>query len=511
MFGRAGAALEEKRGMADGERDQEQLERQLVELTRRISELETGIAEIEGRPAGAADGARPGASQPPAQQDPWQGMPPQPGQIGPAQQPWGQPQAWPPQQRWSPPPQQPRQSPQPVRPSPQPLPPAPVQPECQPPSPRYADGSAQRVHEPATPPAARSGPAKPTGWTPQTQRSSPELGISLASLRDLESRLTGRLLAWLGAAAVVLGSVFFLSLAFSRGWIGPEGRVAMGLAGGAVFIGVGAWLFGRRQAPLGHVMVGVGLGVVSLSLFAGTRFYALYPPEAALAGSFVAAVVAAAIAVRVNSEAVAIYGLLAIAAAPPIMGAGANTVTIAFLAVTIVGTTAISLVKSWRWLPPIAFAITSPQLIFWLLAKPDPLTAVAALAAYWLLHAVAASADELRAPGEARLVEEAERSATLFFVNSCLAIGGGLYVLSGNFAAWQGSYVAAAALAHFVFGAYLVWRRGDMYPFRAFINAVGVTAVAIAIERQFDGPPVAVGWAIEGAVLAAVFGFRRNA
>jgi len=494
--------------MADGERDQEQLERQLVELTRRISELETRITEIEGRPAGAADAARPGGSQPPAQQDPWQGMPPQPGQPWPAQQPWGQPQAWPPQQRWSPPPQQPRE---PVRPSPQPPLPAPVPPEYQPPTPRYADGSAQRVHRPPAPPAATSGPGKPTAWAPQTQWFSPELGISLASLRDLESRLTGRLLAWVGAAAVVLGSVFFLSLAFSRGWIGPEARVAMGLAGGAVFIGVGAWLFGRRQAQLGHVMVAVGLGVVSLSLFAGTRFYALYPPEAALAGSFVAAVVAAAIAVRVNSEAVAIYGLLAIAAAPPIMGAGANAVTIAFLAVTVVGTTAISLVKSWRWLPPIAFAITAPQLIFWLLAKPDPLTAVAALAAYWLLHAVAASADELREPQEVRLQEEAARSATLFFVNSCLAIGGGLYVLSGNFAAWQGAYVAAAALAHFVFGAYFVWRRGDTYPFGVFVNAIGVAAVALAIERQFDGPPVAVGWAIEGAVLAAVFGFRRNA
>jgi uncharacterized membrane protein len=336
------------------------------------------------------------------------------------------------------------------------------------------------------------------------------MGMSLASLRDLESRLTGRLLAWVGAAAVVLGSVFFLSLAFSRGWIGPEGRVAMGLVGGAVFVGVGVWLFGRRQAQLGHVMVAVGLGVVSLSLFSGTRFYNLYSPEVALAGSFVAAVVAAAIAVRVKSEAVAIFGLLAIAAAPPIMGAGANSVTIAFLAVTLIGTTAISLVKSWRWLPPIAFAITAPQLIFWLSPKPDAATAVVALAAYWLLHAVAASADELRRPPEARLEEEAARSATLFFLNSALAICGGLWVLSGNNAAWQGSFVAAAALAHFAFGAYFVWRRGDMYPFGVFVNTIGFVAVALAIERQFDGPPVAIGWAIEGVVLTAIYGYRRN-
>jgi uncharacterized membrane protein len=334
------------------------------------------------------------------------------------------------------------------------------------------------------------------------------LRVSLASLRDLESRLTGRLLAWVGSAAVVLGSVFFLSLAFSRGWIGPEGRVALGLAGGAAFVAAGAWLFGRRQASLGHVLVAVGLGVVSLSLFAGTRYYSLYPPETALAGSFVAAVVAAAVAIRVKSETVAIFGLLAIAAAPPIMGAGANAVTIAFLAVTVVGTTVVSLARSWRWLPPTAFLITAPQLVFWLSVKPDAPTAVVALAAYWLLHAVAASADELRSRhGE----DDAEvRAEALFLINSILAIGGGLWVLSGNLAAWQGAYVAAASVAHFAFGAYFVWRRGDKYPFGLLINAIGVTAVALAVERQFDGPAVAVGWAIEGAVLAAIFGFRKN-
>ena len=497
--------------MTEGERDRAQLEQQVADLTRRLSELEIRLAQIEGRPA-----AGPGPELPQWQGPQWQGPQWQgqqwPGQQWPALQQWGAAQGWVPQQQWG----QPPQASQPVRPRQQPKPPVPADQSNTPRlAPRYADGSGEAAYRPAPPPiqprpAWGSGPVPQPHPQPHPPSPSQDMGMSLASLRDLESRLTGRLLAWVGAAAVVLGSVFFLSLAFSRGWIGPEGRVAMGLAGGAAFVAVGTWLFGRRQASLGHVLVAVGLGVVSLSLFSGTRFYNLYSPEAALAGSFVAAVATAAIAVRVKSEAVAIFGLLAIAAAPPVMGAGANEITIAFLTVTVIGTTAISLVKSWRWLPPIAFAITAPQLIFWLSARPDAATAVVALAGYWLLHAVAASADELRSPADARLEEEAARSATLFFLNSCLAIGGGLWILSGNLAAWQGAYIAAAAIAHFAFGAYFVWRRGDTYPFGLFINAIGIAAVALAIERQFDGPPVAIGWAIEGAVLAAVFGFRRN-
>ena len=540
--------------MADGERDQARLEQNLAELTRRISELENRIAEIEGRPSSAATtpaATTPAASAappepeaapterpapdlpapalhepdlPPVPQDPWRGVWPQGSWP---QQSWGQPpagqpqagppdQSWPklpfpPLQNWGPPPQQ-RSLPQDPRSQP-PRPASPVQPDYRHREPGYA-GSAHPGDRPAPPaalPAAALPAARPPARPPQRPPKAPSIStgpaISLASLRDLESRLTGRLLAWVGAAAVVLGAVFFLSLAFSRGWIGPEGRVFLGVAGGEAFAWTGAWLLGRRQASLGQVLVAVGLGVVSLSLFAGTRFYGLFQPEWALAGSFLSAVMAAAVAVRVKSEAVAIFGLLAVAAAPPLMGAGANAVTIAFLAMTVVGTTGISLAKSWRWLPPTAFLLTAPQLVYWLVSKPDAATAVVAIGAYWLLHAVAAAADEIRGEKDETATARAE---SLFMANSIVAIVGGLWVLSGDQAAWQGTFMAAAALAHFAFGAYFVWRRGDMNPFGLFVNAIGAAAVAIAIERQFDGALVVVGWAIEGAVLAAVFGFRRN-
>lgn len=500
--------------MADSEGNEERVERRLAELTSRISELEARIAEIETRPATTELPAQPAQAQlpPQAAQEPYPWL---------LQETWRQREGWivPEPQRRTPAtqPTQPTAPTQQTGPSPviqpTPVPPPSVVTATPASSPRvaaYADGSTRHGEEHAAPAARPAAAAVPPPARPAGPRAPSELppegsGISLQSVRDLEARLTGRLLAWVGAAAVLLGAIFFLSLAFSRGWIGPEARVILGLVGGEAFTVIGAWLLGRRQASLGRVMVAVGLGVISLALFAGTRYYDLYSPELALAGSFAAAVETAAIAVRYDSESVAIFGLVAIAAAPPIMGAGANTVTIAFLGVTIVGTTLVSLAKSWRWLPPTAFIITAPQLVYWLAARPDAPTAVAAIAAYWFLFSVAASADQLRVSSG-----EPPRSNALFLANSILAIGGGLFVLSGGLSVWQGSFMAVAALAHFGFGAFFIWRRGEVDPFGLFINAIGAAAVALAIERQFNGPAVVIGWSVEAAVLAVVFGLRRN-
>src|SRR6185436_7190376 len=132
---------------------------------------------------------------------------------------------------------------------------------------------------PPTPPA----PPRPAPAPAPAPVAAPTAGASWSAvIADLEEKLTGRALAVVGGVALVVGAIFFLSLAFSRGWIGPEGRVLIGVGASGIALALGAWQLDQRQPTIGGVLVAVGLSVVSLAMFAATRLYGLVPVEIGL-------------------------------------------------------------------------------------------------------------------------------------------------------------------------------------------------------------------------------------
>ncbi len=323
---------------------------------------------------------------------------------------------------------------------------------------------------------------------------------------DLEDLLSGRGLAWLGGLALVIGAVFFLSLAFSRGWIGPAERVTIGLVAGALMLAGGGWLFERRERIVGHVLVAVGLGVLSLSLLAGSDFYDLFSIHVALLGTFVAASLAASIAIRARSQIVAIFGLVAGLAAPPLLGAEPDGVTIAFLSVVLAGTTAIALYRDWRWLAPVAFALSAPQLADWVLSNPTVAPAMPAVWGFWLLNALAAGGEEYRVPRD-RL---RATSATLLLANAVFLVWAGFRLLEGNLDGWRGLFLVGVSLAHAAIAAYFLVVRGQRHPFGLVAAGTALAALSIAVPVQLGGPVVAVAWAAEAAALAWVYARTRN-
>ncbi|MGI8476214.1 MAG: DUF2339 domain-containing protein [Thermomicrobiales bacterium] len=366
--------------------------------------------------------------------------------------------------------------------------------------------------EPMTPaPAAVLGKPEPFTWQPKTPGESPKRRESARKARgprDFEDLVSGRGLAWVGGLAILGGAIFFLSLAFSRGWIGPEARVTIGGVAAASMLAVGAWLFGRREALLGHVLVAVGLGVMTLSLIAATRLYDLIPIEVGLLGVILTAFAAAMIAIRADLQVVAAYGLIFALAAPPILGASAGGVTIAFLSAILVGSTLIALYRSWTWLPSLAFLFSAPQLAFWLLDdEPARRGALVAIIGFWALNTVATGGEGFRR-GDAPL---RGIPAMLFRANTAFLVWAGLLTLDGDASGWRGAFLLLVAVAHGVIGGSLMRRDGMGSPLGLLAAGTGVAVLTLAVPVQLNGAAVAMAWASQAALIWFHTRFTRRA
>jgi uncharacterized membrane protein len=343
-----------------------------------------------------------------------------------------------------------------------------------------------------------------------TVRAAPAPSQPRISLADLETLFAGRLLAVVGGLALLIGVMFFLGLAFSRGWIGPELRVALGLVVGTGLFSVGARFLlqptNRTREILALVLVAVGLAIVSLGLFAASRLYALVAPEVAVGGALLAASLAAAVAIRARSQLVAGFGLVAVLAAPPVMGAGATLLTIAFLGAALIGTTAICLYLPWRWLPTVAFLLSFPQLGLYISGDPNLGVGLAAVIVYWGLNVLSAAGEEVRRPSQ----QLSPTSATLLVATAGFTTWAGFQLLSGDAEPWRGLFLLGEAAAHLTLGAWFLARNGERHPFGMLVFGSGVAALTLAVPVQLGANWVPMAWAAEAVALAWVYARREH-
>jgi uncharacterized membrane protein len=345
-------------------------------------------------------------------------------------------------------------------------------------------------------PAAQRAPKVPSMWDRWRHASSGEL----------EAVVAGRLLPVVGGIALFLGGVFFLGLAFSRGWIGPEMRVAIGLGAGLALFALGGWLLRGPRQIVAHVLVAVGLGVFTLALFAATRLYGFFAPEFGVAAAMVVAAAAAALAVRYDAQLIAAFGLVAVLAAPPVMGASATLLTMLFIGAAMAGATAVALSRSWRWLPSLAFVLAAPQLTSYILGDPPLGIGLAAIGGFWVLSALSAAGEELIAR-RSRLYAS---SATLLLAAAALVVALGFALLDGDLERWRGLYLLVVAAAHLAMAAMFLVREGDRHPFGMLAAGTGIAAVTMAVPIQLGAAWVPLAWASEAVALTWIYAERQH-
>ena len=319
---------------------------------------------------------------------------------------------------------------------------------------------------------------------------------------DVEELLGGRLLALVGGLAILLGLAFFVALAVDRGWIGETARVLLALVGSAALVGVGVWLFeAKRQNQAALAAIGTGIGGLFLSLTAATSLYGLVPPAVGLGAALGVGALATFLAIRFGSRAVAALGIVGSLAAPALVDAIEQANAPLFLAIALGASAAVLVWRRWDWLRVAAFTIAMAQIAFWTYSAQDVAAVLAALAVVGAINVVLAIGYELRAPSDGL-----RPSSALVATANAVLVGGMGYAaivfLGDGGSRDGGSWVAAIAVAHVVFGVGLLALRPASRNVALVLLGVALTAADIAAALLFDGAALAVGWAVSAAALA---------
>jgi uncharacterized membrane protein len=318
---------------------------------------------------------------------------------------------------------------------------------------------------------------------------------------SVEDLLGGRVLGWVGGAAVVVGVAFFLVMAANRGWIDETTRVLLAFVGSTALLGTGLYLHekqGRTQAAL--AAVATAIAALYMTLTAATQLYDLVDPVLALVFAGLIGAVATVIAVRWDEPVVAGIGIVGALLAPVLVDAGTDSASLAFMAVALVSAIGVLLWRRWSWLGIAAFVVSAPQLLVWLDEEHDERLglSLAVLAIFWLLYVVAAIGYELRVPtAKLRLV-----SASLLLANAALVAGAGWAMLDdtghGDAAT---AWVIGAAAVH-IGGAVPAYGGRMSKEIAALIMAVGTALAALGLALALDGPALVAAWSAEALVLA---------
>ena len=77
--------------------------------------------------------------------------------------------------------------------------------------------------------------------------------------------LGGNWLARVGVLALIVGTAFFLKLAFDNNWIGETERILLGIVGGLALVGAGEY-WRRRYPVYSQALVGGGVAILYLTV-----------------------------------------------------------------------------------------------------------------------------------------------------------------------------------------------------------------------------------------------------
>jgi len=347
----------------------------------------------------------------------------------------------------------------------------------------------------------------PPPQRPQAPRQPGNVSASSANREDtdLEKKIGQYWLNRIGIVAMLIGVSYFLKYAFDNNWVGPGGRITIGLLAG---IGIVVWSESfrkRNYAAFSYSLKAVGIGTLYLSLWGAFQIYHLIPAAAAFVAMATVTAATIALALSQDAELLASFALLGGFSTPVLLSTGQNheAVLFSYVALLDLAILTMAIFKPWRRLLWGSFAGTIFLYLGWY-SEYYSVGQRALTVAFAALFAAIFAVIPLAA-GYARPTQSSGRSTTLTFLPllNAAAFFLALYAMFEQEKTTLTWFALALAAVYLGIGS-AVKNRLNLED-ADFINllhvAIAVAFITIAIPLKLDAQWITIGWLIESGVL----------
>jgi uncharacterized membrane protein len=208
-------------------------------------------------------------------------------------------------------------------------------------------------------------PASP-GLHPPPRTLNP-LSVPRGQEGDLEKKIGQYWLNRIGIAAMLIGVSYFLKYAFENNWIGPGGRIGIGLLAGIALILWSERFRTRGHAAFSYSLKAVGVGTLYLSLWGAFQVYHLIPASVSFIAMILVTASTIALALSQDAELLASFAMIGGFATPALLSTGQNheAVLFSYIALLDLAILLMAVVKPWRRLLWGSFAGTLVLYLGW--------------------------------------------------------------------------------------------------------------------------------------------------
>jgi uncharacterized membrane protein len=320
---------------------------------------------------------------------------------------------------------------------------------------------------------------------------------------DWEELLAGRWLAWIGGLAVVIGAGFGFKYAIEHQWIGPEVRVLIGLVVGIACLIGGTIAMRRDYRYFAQGLVGAGLGVLYLSLYAAHLWYGLISYPLAFGGMVATTAVGLLFAGRFDAQPTAILGLLGGFLTPYMLRTGANPFWTMFpyLALLDFSVVVLATWRRWRSLQSCAFVATLLAWMGWFgtAYTPDQLGSTLAMLSLFFALFAGMGVQHSLIWGRPLYPED----LALIFL-SPLAYFAAVYALTfDDYRHWHGLMAVGMSALYLASAGSARWRSASPL-LTVSLLAISISFIVLAVPLYFVGAWITIAWIIEGAALVEI-------